>query len=84
MPVDIVKFDKNMVNSYFENRIASFVMNSTIDMIKGLGHKIVFEGVEKESQIQEVKQMRVDYVQGYFYSKPIDKFAFITFVIENN
>ena len=84
MPVEIVKFDKSMVNSYFENRIASFVMNSTINMIKGLGHKIVFEGIEKEAQIEEIKQMCVDYIQGYFYSKPIDKVSFITFVINNN
>jgi len=84
MPIQIVKFDKNMVNSYFENRIASFVMNYTIEMIKGLGHKIVFEGVEEENQINQVKDMKVDYVQGYFYSKPIDKLAFLDFIENNN
>lgn len=84
MPVKIVKFDKSMVNSYFDNRIASFVMNSTIDMIKGLGHKIVFEGIESQEQINQVKNMKVDYVQGYFYSKPIDKESFIKFIRSNN
>ncbi|MBR6071880.1 MAG: EAL domain-containing protein [Acholeplasmatales bacterium] len=84
MPVKIVKFDKSMVNSYFDNRIASFVMNSTIDMIKGLGHKIVFEGIENQDQINQVKNMKVDYIQGYFYSKPIDKESFIKFIRENN
>ena len=84
MPVEIVKFDKNMVNSYFENRIASYVMNSTIDMIKGLGHKIVFEGIEEELQINQVRSMKVDYVQGYFYSKPIDQYAFVEFIVKYN
>ena len=84
MPVKIVKFDKTMVNSYFENRIASFVMNSTIDMIKGLGHKIVFEGIENIDQISQVKNMKVDYVQGYYYSKPISKEEFIAFIKEKN
>ena len=84
MPVEIVKFDKSMVTSYFENRIASFVMNSTIDMIKSLGHKIVFEGVEEEAQIFQVKLMKVDYVQGYFYSKPIDQYSFVEFVDKHN
>ena len=84
MPVEIVKFDKSMVTSYFENRIASFVMNSTIDMIKSLGHKIVFEGVEEEAQIFQVKLMKVDYVQGYFYSKPIDQYSFIQFIDKHN
>ena len=84
MPVKIVKFDKTMVNSYFENRIASFVMNSTIDMIKGLGHKIVFEGVETEEQITELSSMKVDYIQGYYYSKPIDMESFVKFIESNN
>ena len=84
MPIQIVKFDKVMVNSYFENRIASFVMNSTIDMIKGLGYKIVFEGLEEELQINQVKSMKVDFVQGYFYSKPVDKITFVSFIEKNN
>ena len=83
MPVKIVKFDKNMVNSYFENRIASFVMNSAIDMIKGLGHKIVFEGIETKEQIEKVKNLKVDYIQGYYYSKPIDVNSFISFIRTN-
>lgn len=84
MPVRIVKFDKTMVNSYFENRIASLVMNSTIDMIKRLGHKIVFEGVETKDQIIEIATMNVDFIQGYYYSKPIDKNSFISFIESNN
>ena len=85
MPVKIVKFDKTMVDSYFENRIASFVMNSTIDMIKGLGHKIVFEGIETDEQINQLSKMNVDYIQGYYYSKPIDRITFIEFIeMKNN
>ena len=84
MPVKIVKFDKTMVNSYFENKIASFVMNSAVDMIKGLGHKIVFEGIEEEIQIDQLKVLKVDYIQGYFYSKPIDKLKFVDFIKKNN
>ena len=84
MPVDIVKFDRTMVTSYFENRIASYVMDSTIEMIKGLGHKIVFEGIETEEQVRVVKILDVDYIQGYYYSKPIDEEAFIEFLKKNN
>ncbi len=84
MPIAVVKFDKGMVHSYFEDRIASYVMNSTIEMIKGLGHKVVFEGIELEEQIVLAKKMNVDYIQGYFYSKPINKEAFVEFLIANN
>ena len=84
MPVDIVKFDKEMVTSYFDNKIASYVMNSTINMIKGLGHKIVFEGVENANQIPVVRKLNIEYIQGYYYSKPIDEDSFVKFILENN
>ena len=84
MPVNIVKFDRNMVISYFENKIASFVMDSAINMIRGLGHKIVFEGVEEKNQIAKIKMLAIDYVQGYFYSKAINKDAFVDFILKNN
>ena len=84
MPVEIVKFDKTMVSSYFNNGTASYVMNSAISMIKGLGYKIVFEGIETEEQIKVTKQIDIEYVQGYYYSKPIPKEEFITFIQDNN
>jgi EAL domain-containing protein (putative c-di-GMP-specific phosphodiesterase class I) len=84
MPVEIVKFDKGMVNSYFENKIASFVMNSAINMVKGLGYKIVFEGIQEETQIELLKKLDVDYIQGFFYSKPITQADFINFIRSNN
>ena len=84
VPVQIVKFDKQMVNSYFENRIASYVMNSTIEMIKGLGHKIVFEGVEEKYQLDKAEEMNVEFIQGYYFSKPINQKAFLKFIKDNN
>jgi EAL domain-containing protein (putative c-di-GMP-specific phosphodiesterase class I) len=53
-------------------------------MIKRLGHKIVFEGVETKDQIIEIATMNVDFIQGYYYSKPIDKSSFISFIKNNN
>ena len=84
MPVEIVKFDKTMVSSYFNNEIASYVMNSAINMIKGLGHKIVFEGIEKEEQLGVAKEINIEYIQGYYFSKPITQEKFLEFIIEKN
>jgi EAL domain-containing protein (putative c-di-GMP-specific phosphodiesterase class I) len=84
MPVEIVKFDKSMVDSYFKNGIASYVMNSAISMIKGLKYKVVFEGIETEEQINVARAIKVDYIQGYYYSKPISKESFVSFLEANN
>lgn len=84
MPIDIVKFDKTMVSKYFSNDIASVVVDYSIKMIKGLGYKIVFEGVEQLYEVEKINNMDVDYIQGYYYSKPVGEHEFIERLKESN
>ena len=87
MPVKIVKFDRTMVQSYFDNARAQFVMLATINMIKELGLKIVAEGVETKEQVEEIKRLGIDYIQGFYFSKPISGNDFIKFIekdLKNN
>ena len=84
LPVNIIKFDKTMVSSYFNNQIANVVVDYSIKMIKGLGHKIVFEGIEKKNEVDRIENMDVDYIQGFFYSKPLGEKDFVKLVKEHN
>ena len=84
MPVNIVKFDRSMVQDYFTNKRAEIVMRATVGMIKDLGLKIVAEGVETEEQVEGIKQLGIDYIQGYYYSKPLSKEDFIQFIETRN
>ena len=77
MPVDIVKFDKTMVQSYFENEKTKLVVDKSIEMIKHLDKKIVFEGIESKKQVDLVKKMDIDFIQGYYYTKPLIEEEFI-------
>ena len=47
------------------------LVNASIAMAHGLGLKVVAEGVETEEQANSLKIMNCDYVQGYYFSKPI-------------
>lgn len=51
-----------------------------ITMFHDVHRKIVAEGIESEEQMNTLKQLECDYLQGYFYSKSIDKDAFISYV----
>ena len=84
MPVDIVKFDRDMINAFFANTKARYVMEAAIQMIRGLGLKIVAEGIETESQYLKMKEMGINYIQGYFFSKPLSEKEFKIFISENN
>lgn len=77
LPVQIVKFDKIMTDSYFESEKAKIVMCSAINMIQTIGMEIVAEGVEKEEQLDELRKEKVDFIQGYYFSRPVPENTFI-------
>jgi len=51
-------------------------------MAHSLGFKTVAEGVETKEHVEMLEAFGCDYLQGYFYSKPIDKNSFITLLQE--
>lgn len=80
MPVRIVKFDRDMTQAYFENEKAKYVLQAATDMIQGLKLKVVAEGVETADQLKELERLGIDYIQGYYFSKPIEAAQFIEFL----
>ncbi|MDE7478833.1 MAG: EAL domain-containing protein [Lachnospiraceae bacterium] len=80
MPVDIVKFDKSMTNSYFENGKAKYVMEAAIHMIHGMNLEIVSEGIETKEQYQTMEDLGISHIQGYYFSKPLPEDEFIRFL----
>jgi EAL domain-containing protein (putative c-di-GMP-specific phosphodiesterase class I) len=82
MPVEIVKFDRYMTKAYFEKSRGKVVMETTTDMILKLGLKIVSEGVETAEQLETVKSLGVQYIQGYYFSRPLPQEAFLGFIRE--
>lgn len=83
-PFHIVKMDKSIVWYAMENDRALSTLKHSINMIKSLNMDIVAEGVETKEQSQALQEMGCDYLQGYYYSKPIPLDAFITFISENS
>lgn len=77
MPVQIVKFDKDMTQAYFENEKARYVLQAATDMIQGLQLRIVAEGVETAEQLRELERLGIDYIQGYYFSKPVEAERFM-------
>jgi EAL domain-containing protein (putative c-di-GMP-specific phosphodiesterase class I) len=84
MPVEIVKFDRDMTKSYFEKPKGKLVIETSTSMILDLGLKIVSEGVETVEQLEAMKKLGVQYIQGYYFSKPLPQDEFVYFVKEKN
>lgn len=53
-------------------------------MIHDMRLKTVAEGVETAEQLAVLEGLGIDYIQGYYFSKPIEANAFIEFIRERN
>ena len=84
MPVQIVKFDKEMTQAYFSNDKAKDIMNAAMHMIHGMGLEIVAEGVETEDQYRKMEEININYIQGFYFSKPLPDQEFLAFLHQSN
>ncbi len=82
MPVSIVKFDRDMTQSYFSSYKAKFVMEAAMHMIQDMKLEIVSEGVETREQAEAIGALGIEYIQGYYFSRPLPGEEFLEFVAE--
>ena len=80
MPVRFVKFDREMIQAYFSSDKAKYVMEAAMHMIHGLGLEIVAEGVETEEQYRKMEEIKINYIQGYYFSRPLPEQEFLDFL----
>ena len=78
-PVDVIKLDKSIVWAAFTDRDSFVTIKNLISMFHDVRRKLVAEGVENEEQMITLKELGCDYVQGYYYSRPVPKTAFIEY-----
>ncbi|NKI17067.1 EAL domain-containing protein [Spongiibacter sp. KMU-166] len=71
LPVDYIKIDQAFIRFIHERENDQALVRSMIEMGHSLGKKIIAEGVETKEALDMLKAMRVDYVQGYYLSRPV-------------
>ncbi|MDD5934125.1 MAG: EAL domain-containing protein [Clostridiales bacterium] len=97
MPYHIIKLDKSLIwpcypplnktssqNEYQDSKKSHVVLESSVRMVKNLDYKIVAEGIETQEQLDAMLEMGVDYIQGYYFSKPVDGETFYQKIDEWN
>lgn len=71
LPLDIIKVDKTFIDDVVEDDYAQAFVKLIVDLSKTIGTKIVVEGVEYKEQYELLKSLGVDYIQGYYFGKPV-------------
>ncbi len=71
LKADTIKMDRSFFNDKREAIRAEYVVDGFIKLSHNLEMYVVAEGIETQEQIESLKKIDCDAVQGYFYSKPI-------------
>lgn len=75
IPIDIIKIDRTFIEKA-DLMSNQNIINYIVLIAMHLGVKTIVEGVETKEQVEFVKSLGCDIIQGYYYSKPISKEAF--------
>lgn len=71
LPIDIVKIDKQFIDDILENKEGKLIIDTICTLTKSLSLKTIAEGVETIEQVEYIKKCGCDFIQGYYYSKPL-------------
>lgn len=83
LPFDIIKFDK----LFADNRKDDFgkvAVENLIPMFQDMNKTVLIEGIEDEESADYFQKLGCEYIQGFYYSKPIPEKEFLEFLLEHN
>lgn len=89
VPVDVLKFDRTfLVSSTTEdgkiNSDSANFIETLVELSRNLKKQTIFEGVETKDQIDFLKGIECDQVQGFYFSKPLTEFDFIQYLEDHS
>jgi EAL domain-containing protein (putative c-di-GMP-specific phosphodiesterase class I) len=71
LPLDVVKLDGELFRMTNEVERGLTVIRNTITMAKDLRMKVVAECIETREQVEYLREVGCDLIQGYYYAKPM-------------
>ena len=71
-PIDALKIDRSFTSKMDVDKESLEIIKTIVTLARNLGKKVIVEGVENANQLSLLKELKCDYAQGYFFSKPVD------------
>ncbi len=72
-PLDTLKIDRSFIKSMCDNEPTMEIVKTIISMAHNMKMDVIAEGVETIEQLEELRKLKSDYYQGYWFSKPLGK-----------
>lgn len=83
LPIDLVKLDKSFVDEMDDPQMW-IVIKNTVNMLHEMKKDILVEGVEEEKTLNRFLNLGCEYIQGYYFSRPLPEKEFVEFMTEHN
>lgn len=74
--LDILKIDREFIKNLETNEKSRGIVEAVINMAHALGMKVVTEGVETKEQVEFLREQDCDYIQGFYFYRPLTEEAF--------
>lgn len=72
LPVNLLKIDKSLIDNIEQSHLNRDFIDSVIYMGHLMGCEVISEGVESEGQLNMLRDHNCDFIQGYYWGKPLD------------
>ncbi len=83
-PIDILKIDKTFIKDIPHDKESCAIVNAVLSMSHELDIEVVAEGVEEKEQLEFLRLGGCEYIQGYYYSKPMPLYHLEAFLEKFN
>ena len=77
---DILKLDMSFTRQIEISDKVRTIIRGIIEMVHNLGMKVIAEGAETQSQVRFLQENHCDYIQGYYFSKPLPEREFVAYI----
>jgi len=73
LPVNLLKIDQEFVRDLdgAASKVNRHVIRAIVTLARGMGQKTIAEGVETQSALAQLRELDVDYAQGYLFARPV-------------
>lgn len=79
--ISIFTLEQNEFQSNLKNEK---ILTGIVNMCKDMKIQVVAKGIESIVDVELAKSLGIDYIQGYYYSKPLEKNFFIDYLMNQN
>lgn len=81
-PFDVIKLDKKFMDNMMASEKGKLILEYVVSMAEKLGLGLLAEGVETKEQVELLRKIGCDKVQGYYFAKPMPQEEFFEFLIK--